>query len=442
MRRQTYSSSSAAAGDVSDIIFGEEEVMLSQNHLSVVDVSGYERSSSLSSFSLPWFNAPKKVLIIMSDTGGGHRASAQALKDSLKNAYGNKLDVEIVDFITDYCGWPFNNAVQNYKIMAKHPWMWKLSYYLTCFPPMRWLGQMWFNAVSTANFVEAFEKYDPDMVVSVHPLLQALPVKVLQKRDKDVPFVTVVTDLGGAHPTWFNRQVGELFVPSDRVEGLARRNGVPQCKIRKYGLPIRGTFQKPAGDKQEMRRNLNIEDMPTALLVGGGDGVGGLGQIAKALGKEIGEKGTPKQLVVVCGSNAALREELSAYDWPEGVHVSVQGFVTNMDEWMAAADCLVTKAGPGTIAEAASRGLPVMLSNFLPGQEAGNVKFVVEGGFGQYSPKPNVIAKTVSGWLDDSALLEEMSAKALSAAHPEATQQIADDIGRMAIAGAVENECP
>jgi 1,2-diacylglycerol 3-beta-galactosyltransferase len=113
-----------------------------------------------------------------------------------------------------------------------------------------------------------------------------------------------------------------------------------------------------------------------------------------------------------------------------------------MDEWMTAADCLVTKAGPGTIAEAASRGLPVMLSNFLPGQEAGNVKFVVEGGFGQYSPKPNVIAKTVSGWLDDSALLEEMSAKALSAAHPEATQQIADDIGRMAIAGAVENECP
>jgi len=168
-----------------------------------------------------------------------------------------------------------------------------------------------------------------------------------------------------------------------------------------------------------------------------------LNLLIKDLAKEISEKGeTPKQLVVVCGSNAKLQEELAAYDWPEGVHVTVQGFVSNMDEWMTAADCLVTKAGPGTIAEACSRGLPVMLSNFLPGQEAGNVKFVVEGGFGKYSSKPSVIAKTVSGWLDDSALLEDMSAKALSAGKPEATQQIADDIGRIAVAGVVENECP
>ena len=56
------------------------------------------------------------------------------------------------------------------------------------------------------------------------------------------------------------------------------------------------------------------------------------------------------QIVVVCGSNTQLREELSAYPWPEGVHVTVLGFVSNMDEWMSAADCLVTKAGPGTCA--------------------------------------------------------------------------------------------
>jgi 1,2-diacylglycerol 3-beta-galactosyltransferase len=420
-RRTSSGARSAFPGDVVEVDFRASS----------------ERTFSLS--SLPVFRRKKKVLIIMSDTGGGHRASAQALRDSLLLEYGNKLDVEIVDFITDYCGWPFYKAVDNYKIMAKYPWMWKFSYYLTCFPPMRWLGHMWFSAVSRSSFVEAFEKHDPDMVVSVHPLLQHLPIKVL---NKEVPFVTVVTDLGGAHPTWFHRQVDELFVPSDRVEKLARRNGVPSCKIRKYGLPIRGAFQKPADDKQAMRRALNIENLPTALLVGGGDGVGGLGQIAKDLAKELGEKGTPKQLVVVCGSNATLAEELSAYDWPENIHVTVKGFVSNMDEWMTAADCLVTKAGPGTIAEACSRGLPVMLSNFLPGQEAGNVKFVLEGGFGEYSSKSSKIAKTVSGWLDNAALLEEMSQAALSAGHPEATQQIAEDIGRIALAGHVEDPCP
>jgi 1,2-diacylglycerol 3-beta-galactosyltransferase len=252
-----------------------------------VDFQDSERS-----FSLPVFRRKKKVLIIMSDTGGGHRASAQALKDSLEQEYGRKLDVEIVDFISDYCGWPFNNAVENYKIMAKHPWMWKLSYYLTCFPPMRWLGNIWFGTVSHASFVEAFDKHNPDMVVSVHPLLQVLPRKVLSK---DIPFVTVVTDLGGAHPTWFHRQVDELFVPSDRVEKIALRNGVKSCKIRKYGLPIRGAFQKSAEDKQAMRRTLHIEDMPTALLVGGGDGVGGLGQIAKDLAAEMANRERPSR---------------------------------------------------------------------------------------------------------------------------------------------------
>ena len=44
---------------------------------------------------------------------------------------------------------------------------------------------------------------------------------------------------------------------------------------------------------------------------------------------------------------------------------------------VVAADVLVTKAGPGTIAEAAAVGLPVMVTSFLPGQEAGNVGDVI-----------------------------------------------------------------
>lgn len=50
-----------------------------------------------------------------------------------------------------------------------------------------------------------FEDYDPDLIVSVHPLCQEVPLRVLDKMGggrRKIPFVTVVTDLGGAHPTW------------------------------------------------------------------------------------------------------------------------------------------------------------------------------------------------------------------------------------------------
>ena len=120
---------------------------------------------------------------------------------------------------------------------------------------------------------------------------------------------------------------------------------------------------------EALRSQLGLQtDLPTALIVGGGDGMGGIVNIATSLGEKLGQTGgdTPAyQMAVVCGSNAAAKEELSRKDWGPGVEVSVQGFVNNMDEWMKASDALVTKAGPGTIAEASICGLPCMLFAFL-----------------------------------------------------------------------------
>ena len=89
-------------------------------------------------------------------------------------------------------------------------------------------------------------------------------------------------------------------------------------------------------------------------------------------------------------------------------------FVQNMDEWMSAASVLVTKAGPGTIAEAAAMGLPVLLTSFLPGQEAGNVDVVLDGGFGDYVPRAKEIAETVVSWVRDEKLLDNMARNAES----------------------------
>ena len=86
---------------------------------------------------------------------------------------------------------------------------------------------------------------------------------------------------------------------------------------------------------------------------------------------------------------------------------------------------------PGTIAEACCCGLPIMLSSYLPGQESGNVGFVVDGGFGAYSGEPSTIASTVCGWLDDDDRLREMSELSLAASRPAATEQIADDIAAL-----------
>lgn len=190
--------------------------------------------------------------------------------------------------------------------------------------------------------------------------------------------------------------------------------------------------------KEELREELGlVQGIPTVLIVGGGDGMGGIVEQARAVGEKLNADADTRsvtsndpefQMVVVCGKNENAQKQLEADDWGKGVNVDVKGFVYNMDEYMRASDAIVTKAGPGTIAEASICGLPCMLSSYLPGQEAGNVPYVEENGFGTYSGDPTVIADTVSSWLETPEKLETMQKAALEAARPAATLDIAKDI--------------
>lgn len=330
--------------------------------------------------------------------------------------------------------------------MAKVPILWKIMYLYGQFPPTKLFTEVLSWHVCYDKFAQAIQKADPDIVVSVHPLCQHIPIPIVrkmnEKRDpKKLPisFVTVVTDLGGAHPTWFDKRTDFCFVPSKAVYDIARSNGISPDKLVMHGLPIRPTFWKQGPPKDKIRKTLKLDNAKTVLLMGGGDGVGNLMSIATHLAKKLQHSSKKSQVVVVCGHNKKVASQLSAKTWPENVSMVIKGFMTNIDEYMSASDCLVTKAGPGTIAEAMTRGLPLVLSTYLPGQEAGNVPYVVDGGFGLYAKNnPKKIAKTVYELFEDDSLLQSMSARAKSLSRPDATRAIAKDIGSVALRTKVE----
>ena len=160
--------------------------------------------------------------------------------------------------------------------------------------------------------------------------------------------------------------------------------------------------------------------------------MGGLGAIVQAAWAELARPGMcASTLIVVCGKNEELRAELAARDWGERVDIVVLGFVKNMHEYMAGADVLLTKAGPGTIAEAATMALPTLLTSHLPGQEAGNVKYVINGGFGAYATEPKKIGAILAEWLRSPEQRARMAAAARAAANPKATLDIARDLAKM-----------
>jgi 1,2-diacylglycerol 3-beta-galactosyltransferase len=397
----------------------------------------------------------KRVRFLFSDTGGGHRASAVALKDALEARF--QVECDMVDMFVESACMPFCFYHQIYKVLAENPWAWEAVYDFGDSPFGLWFNELCTDAVCFDAFRKLLDSSTrPDLVVSVHPLMQTTPLKALADLDggsRTTPFATVVTDLGAASRQWFDQRVDRCFVPSEALRRIAQGRGLSEEQVVQHGLPIRRGFWAGGPDraaKERIRDSLGLaRDLPTVLVVGGGDGMGGLTATAKAIGEGLGgissstsstsvEAASPggaappgAQMVVVCGRNSEAAETLKATRWPPNVRVSVQGFVSNMDELMAAADLLVTKAGPGTIAEASSMGLPCVLNSYLPGQEAGNLDFVRDGGFGEFRAEPQAVAELVVERLGDEEGLARMVSAAREAGRPEATMSIAADLARL-----------
>jgi 1,2-diacylglycerol 3-beta-galactosyltransferase len=129
------------------------------------------------------------------------------------------------------------------------------------------------------------------------------------------------------------------------------------------------------------------------------------------------------QLVVVCGRNDKLRRRL--YEMRLATPMLALGFVDYMPELMRACDLVVTKAGPGAIAEALATGLPLVITGFLPGQETSNVDYVVESRIGAFAPKEEDLLDEVRVMAEGGPTWREMSRKAEDLAHPYASSDIA-----------------
>lgn len=400
----------------------------SHSYHSTVPVHASANEPSMHAFH----PSPVRIMFLISDTGGGHRASAQALSAAFDQLYPGRIKSMIVDFWTEIVGQPFHTFPEGYSFLAKNPALWRAAWQYGRFPLTRRLTEEFANAVGNDKFRRAVCAFAPHLIVSVHPLTQFIPLRVLRTLHRRPAFVTVCTDLGGAHPTWFHREADLCFVPTERVRQIALRCGLKQSQLRQFGLPVRRPFWEDAREKHAVRAQLRlVKEVPTVLVVGGGDGVGGVGRIAVSIAERVHRRlgACGAQLVVVCGKNERLKQQLLRRSWPVSVHV--KGFVHNMSEWMAASDVIVSKAGPGTIAEALIRGLPIVLSGFLPGQEAPNVEFVTRSGVGTFSRDPSTIGRIVSEWVADPTALAERSRRARRLGRPNATYDIVREMGKL-----------
>jgi 1,2-diacylglycerol 3-beta-galactosyltransferase len=299
----------------------------------------------------------QKVTLLFIDSGGGHRAAAAALRDVI-GRQNRPWDVEMVsiqdlfdqiDFIRNYTGIRFQEI---YNIMLRRSWTYGSAHMIRA---MHLLIRLTHH-----QQVEALKKYwsgaRPDLVVSLIPHFNRAIAEALAAVRPGVPMVTVLTDIADYPPHFWIEPGHQVICGSERAARQANEIGAARI-FRTSGMILSPAFDEALGaDRRHARALLGLQpDLPTGLVLFGGEGSGAMLEIACALNQPRRRL----QLILLCGKNDQIARELRAIH--KVIPMSIHGFTRDVPWFMELSDFFIGKPGPGSISEALARRLPVIV---------------------------------------------------------------------------------
>ena len=365
----------------------------------------------------------RKILILTGDAGLGHRSAAEALQKAFEHRFADQCETSIQN--------PLNHAdipdfirqsQSDYdEIVKAIPELYRLGYDISDSKLPVSLMEDGFTMLLLDVMRKMLAEFKPDLILTTYPIYPA-PLSSLQESDHlDLPVIATVTDLVTVHHVWFHEALTLLTVPTDIVRQRALEAGLHSDQLKITGIPVDPEIHhlKDVSVK-ELRNDLGWDPDTTTLLVVGSPRVVALMDILR----EIDARDETFQFALVAGGNDELYEDFQSTSWEHPA--SVYNFVDFMPRLMRASDLIICKAGGLIVTESLASELPLMLVHVLPGQERGNVGYVVEHGAGALCESASKAAETLGRWLaEDGKALTQMSQKAAQAGRADAALEIA-----------------
>ncbi len=320
----------------------------------------------------------KKVHIVFHDAGGGHRNAAISLKAILEQQK-RPWDVELVQFqeLTDHLDVLRRltgiRIQEQYNTLLRNGWTYGATSLLRVLQTIIRI----FHGPLVKLLAKNWQAHPADLLVSVIPHFNRELYESWSLACPGKPFVTLITDLADFPPRFWIEPIREQYVigGTEKAVEQARAFGHDETHIfATSGMILRPDFYvEEAVDVAAAKKEMGLrKDLPTAIVLFGGYGSGVMFKIAERLD----EAGVPLQMIQICGRNEKLAEKFRARKWKYPVHVV--GFTKEVHKLMRTADFMIGKPGPGSIAEAMVRKLPVLIecnSWTLP-QERYNAEWV------------------------------------------------------------------
>jgi len=346
-----------------------------------------------------------RIHLVFFDAGGGHRNAATALQVQIERQ-GLPLEVSLenlqevldpLDILRKLTGIRiqdmYNKMLRNGWTLGSPQLMRVLQLVVRTYhgPSVKVLEQFW-------------KEHSPDMVVSLVPHFNRAMRESYEKAFPGRPFVTVLTDLAD-YPKhfWIERESQYVVCGTDKAVEQAHALGhVDGTVFRTSGMILHPRFYEPnTVDRTAERKKLGLDpDLPTGIVLFGGYGTSKMLHILR----QINRSSLQVQLILICGRNDKLAEALRRE--PTRIPIHVEGFTTQIPYFMALSDFFIGKPGPGSISEALSKHLPVIIDCnawTLP-QERYNAQWVREKEVGIVVQSHRQVANAVAELLKPGQL--------------------------------------
>ncbi|WP_281890316.1 MGDG synthase family glycosyltransferase [Paenibacillus sp. YYML68] len=350
---------------------------------------------------------PVRALILTGDLGDGHRQAAMALAEACGHS-DSSVHAEIADYMREV--YALAHPFMKYcflKGVEKAPSLYGYLYRRSRMKEELSTFSRTFLRLGSSKLLELLHMHRSELIVSTFPLASAAVSLLKEQRLVHAPLVTVITDYAD-HALWIQPHTDLYVVGSAHVAHALRERGIAEERIQVTGIPIRSRFYNPSPPPAELKQRLGLDPLkPLVLVMGGGGGL--LSDEARRLvqSEVLLERA---QLAFLCGSNEAVRQELTAELQPAyASSVRVEGFVDNIEQWMGAATLLVTKPGGLTTSEAAAMKLPMLLYRPIPGQEEENAAVLEKSGVAVCARPDRRLLDQLLELLESPRRLEEMS---------------------------------
>lgn len=360
------------------------------------------------------------ILFLSISAGGGHMKASEALKTHIEESYPESRII-LLDSLR------YINPIVDKLIIG--------SYINTLKKTPKIYGKLYDIAESGDNLTDVSQtvnrilsykikrlirEFVPDLVVCTHPFPLQMVTNLKKKAEIKSKIVTVVTDFT-VHPFWLHDVVDAYIVAHPIMKFEMIKKGIREDIIHPLGIPVSGKFLHYY-NKSEIRKELDLQDVTTILIMGGSLGFGDIKETFQALlniEKEL-------QLILVAGKNQKLIKQVQKYSSKSRKNVKIYGYTDKIPELMSASDFIISKPGGLTVSEALVKNLPLILISPIPGQEEKNARFLQNSGVAaRIYPKQNV-EEVLYQVMDNPLRIKHMKEMAKYLSRPHACKDIAN----------------